>query len=125
MVIHLTQGIVGGRNRAVDFPGDFADNHAILGHLAWKERIPPPMARESTEFRKIEARKKDLADWLAQNAPQCAAEQKHLEEGSQERAYWHYGYLVALRDVMRLMVGEDRPNQKYGKPDISNSHPAA
>jgi hypothetical protein len=83
------------------------------------------MARESSEFRRIEDRQKELAGWLAQNAPHCAAEQRHLEEGSQERAYWHYGYLVALRDVMRLMVGEDRLSQKYGTPDISSSHPAA
>jgi hypothetical protein len=81
------------------------------------------MARESTEFRRIEQRQKDLTAWLEKNAPQCSSEQKHLEEGSQERAYWNYGYLVALRDVMRLMTGEDRPRQKCDKLDRSNSYP--
>lgn len=32
-------------------------------------------------------------------------EQMHLDEG-RERDYWHYGYAVALTDVLR-MLGED------------------
>ena len=27
-------------------------------------------------------------------------EQRHLDEGSAERAYWHAGYAQALRDVL-------------------------
>jgi len=27
-------------------------------------------------------------------------EQKHLDEGL-EREYWHYGYAIALRDILR------------------------
>ena len=83
------------------------------------------MARESTEFRKLEARQRELADWLKTNAPQCADDQKHLEEGSQERAYWHYGYMVALRDVLRLMSGEEPFSRKSGRPDSSSSYRAA
>jgi hypothetical protein len=65
------------------------------------------MARESTEFRKLERREKALRQWLSKNAPECKREQKHLDEGSQERAYWHYGYVTALRDVLRLMSAQD------------------
>ena len=64
------------------------------------------MARQSTEFGKVQDRANALRAWLRENSPVCFVEQKHLEEGSQERVYWHYGYMVALRDVMRLMTGE-------------------
>jgi hypothetical protein len=45
-----------------------------------------------------------LTAWLSENAPYCGADQAHLDEDTPERAYWHYGYLVALRDVQRLLV---------------------
>lgn len=48
-----------------------------------------------------------LSEWIANNAPNCA-EQAHLDEGSSERAYWHYGYLQALRDVQALLNGHRR-----------------
>lgn len=44
-----------------------------------------------------------LRKWLRQNAPECGEEQKHLEEGTPERVYWHYGYMVALRDILTLI----------------------
>lgn len=47
-----------------------------------------------------------IEEWLTVNAPHCASEQRHLDEGSSERAYWHYGYLMALRDV-RAALGEE------------------
>lgn len=28
-------------------------------------------------------------------------EQKHLDKGSSERAYWHHGYASALRDLLQ------------------------
>ena len=46
-----------------------------------------------------------LEAWLAQHGGDCDQEQAHLDEGSRERAYWHYGYLSALRDVLRLLDG--------------------
>lgn len=32
-------------------------------------------------------------------------EQKHLIVGSPERVYWHYGYLMALKDVVAKLGG--------------------
>lgn len=77
------------------------------------------MARESGEFRKIEDRARVLSEWLRKNAPECYTEQKHLEEGSQERVYWHYGYLAALRDVVRLLTDDaaSSDNRSSGKSD--------
>ncbi len=52
-------------------------------------------------------RAEGLKRWMKENAPACMAEQKHLDEGSAERAYWHYGYLSALRDILILMSSEN------------------
>lgn len=30
-------------------------------------------------------------------------EQAHLKKDTKERQYWHYGYLVALKDVLALL----------------------
>jgi hypothetical protein len=41
-----------------------------------------------------------LERWQRENAPEVAEQQSHLDAGSEARAYWHYGYLAALRDVL-------------------------
>jgi hypothetical protein len=83
------------------------------------------MARESTEIAKIELRIRDLSKWLEENAPNCGTDQKHLEEGSQERAYWHFGYMVALRDTLRIFTGQEWASQRACKTDNSNLHSQA
>ena len=64
------------------------------------------MADECIEFRKIEGRCKELKEWISHKAPQCLTEQKHLEEGTDERGYWAHGYMTALTDVVRLFTRE-------------------
>jgi hypothetical protein len=44
-----------------------------------------------------------LSRWLAENGDDCQETQAHLNADSVERIFWHYGYLVALRDVLRLL----------------------
>jgi hypothetical protein len=44
-----------------------------------------------------------LTGWLTENAPYCETSQKHLETGTVEQAYWHYGYLCASRDILALL----------------------
>ena len=58
---------------------------------------------ESVQMQAISQRVEELKHWLAEKAPYCAATQKHLDEGSVEQAYWHYGYLCALRDVQSMI----------------------
>lgn len=54
---------------------------------------------------KIDRRIEDTEAWLKEHAPECFDEQLHAVEGfSPERIYWHYGYLIALRDVRRLLA---------------------
>jgi hypothetical protein len=57
----------------------------------------------SAQIQATSQRVADLASWLAQNASYCEIEQKHLNEGAVEQAYWHYGYLSALRDVVSML----------------------
>ena len=51
----------------------------------------------------IQQRISGLERWMAFNAPSCDDDQKHLDEHTPERAYWHYGYLCSLRDVLKLL----------------------
>jgi hypothetical protein len=82
------------------------------------------MADESLEFRRIEDRCRELREWILDSAPQCAMEQKHLQEGSEERGYWAHGYLSALLDVLRLF-SFDAADQKLREDDSSRSRYAA
>lgn len=50
-------------------------------------------------------RTKGINEWLMNASPSCFAEQRHLKDGSVERAYWHYGYMVALSDAVRILTG--------------------
>jgi len=57
----------------------------------------------------IQRRVDELKDWLAANAPDIVTEQQHLNEGTPQRAYWHYGYASALQDVLSLLTSSDQP----------------
>lgn len=43
-----------------------------------------------------------LRAWIIENCSHVEIEQKHLDHATPEQLYWHYGYLCALRDVMKL-----------------------
>jgi hypothetical protein len=51
---------------------------------------------------------------IADEAPYITADQRHLDANTPERAYWHYGYQAALRDVLALAERstEDRCSRK-------------
>jgi hypothetical protein len=59
----------------------------------------------------LERRAKAISDWLKENGRECFDLQKNLDQDSQERIYWHYGYLEALRDVYRYLTGNPLPNR--------------
>jgi hypothetical protein len=52
---------------------------------------------------KLTQRRDGHKEWLQDNAPFCFVDQKHLDENTPARAYWHYGYMVALTDVLNQM----------------------
>lgn len=83
------------------------------------------MSDECLEFRKIEDRCRELRDWIYHQAPQCLTEQKHLEESSQERAYWAHGYMNALLDVLRLFSRSTLSGEAYDGGETSSQRYAA
>lgn len=47
----------------------------------------------------IASQEMDTLEWLKTNCPEVFEEQKHLDDKSSERAYWHYGRWSALKDI--------------------------
>ncbi len=57
----------------------------------------------SIEFQQIQAivdKANALDRWLSEHVPYVETSQKHLDPATIEQAYWHYGYVCALRDVL-------------------------
>ena len=61
--------------------------------------MPEYFSIESEQMQAITRRVEEFTRWLSENAPSCEKAQKHLDPGTAEQAYWHFGYLCALRDV--------------------------
>lgn len=58
------------------------------------------------EYRSISEKTVELTRWLDRNAPYCETSQKHLDQGTTEQAYWHYGYVCALKDILAMADSE-------------------
>ena len=65
------------------------------------------LERRKSVASRIRSRADSTKAMLRDASPQIFKEQRHLDEGSAERAYWHYGYLSALQDVLKLMSSEN------------------
>ena len=52
---------------------------------------------------RIKRRQERMSAWVDEQAPYALADQRHTVPNTPERAYWHYGYAVALKDVLRLL----------------------
>jgi hypothetical protein len=61
---------------------------------------------ERSQIHALFGKAETLRQWLAENAPGCETSQKHLDPGTVEQAYWHYGYLCAIRDILALVESE-------------------
>ena len=76
-------------------------------HLSiWGYAMPKSSPDTAVDIAALEQRVKVIGDWLDKNGAACFMEQRHLREGTTERIYWHYGYMVAVRDVLRFLTGE-------------------
>jgi hypothetical protein len=47
-------------------------------------------------------RRDNIREWLERQDEETDLEQKHLDSGSSEQAYWHHGYQTALDDILKL-----------------------
>jgi hypothetical protein len=70
-----------------------------------------------SDISQIEERIKGLREWLRKEAPECFVEQKHTEEGTQERIYWHHGYMMGLRDALRFLIDDATTSQQNHTQD--------
>jgi hypothetical protein len=61
---------------------------------------------ERSQMNAISDKADALRRWLAENAPSCATSQRHLDPGTLEQVYWHYGYVCAIQDILALLNGE-------------------
>jgi hypothetical protein len=68
----------------------------------------------------ISARIRQLGIWLEDAAPHVQNEQRHLDGGSPEQAYWHLGYRSGLTDVLAFIE-----SCRENKSDNANRSPAA
>jgi len=44
--------------------------------------------------------------WLQEHHPEVFTEQRHTVYGTPERAYWHHGYMMAIRDLLAWVPDE-------------------
>lgn len=57
----------------------------------------------SSVMRLLAKRQSEVSEWLENESPYTMFDQRHLESGTSEQAYWHFGYVSAINDVMRLL----------------------
>lgn len=48
-------------------------------------------------------RRDDIREWLAAAGRVEIKQQRHLDAGTPEQAYWHHGYQAALDDMIELL----------------------
>ncbi len=61
---------------------------------------------ERSRIQAISDKANAMTRWLAVNAPHSETSQKHLDPGTIEQAYWHYGYVCASRDILAVIEAE-------------------
>ncbi len=71
----------------------------------------------SDEIALLERRRDGIREWLEDEAPHAAFDQKHLDAASPERAYWHHGYQAALTDIIDLLSPAEQRSGSAGIPN--------
>ena len=64
-------------------------------------------------LKSLQKRFDSLKEFLLEADPNCSNEQRHLDADTPERTYWHYGYAMAMRDVIRLIVGRESTTPEH------------
>lgn len=78
------------------------------------------MTKELTVLDVLERRAALVEQWLDDEAPYARFDQSHLDAGTPERAYWHLGYLAALRDAAARLtdcIGDSTDSESHSPGD--------
>lgn len=62
--------------------------------------------KEANMVHPYEKRIADLQEFLSEEYPEIDADHRHLDAGTEARGYWHFGYLMALRDIVRFQASD-------------------
>jgi hypothetical protein len=66
---------------------------------------PFPMYPPQTPFAETLSTRRDaIRDFLLDNSPLTFHDQTHLDANTPERAYYHYGYMMALSDALTFYL---------------------
>lgn len=67
----------------------------------------------------VTSRIRDLGAWLEDAAPYVQQDQRHLDGGTPEQAYWHLGYRSGLLDLLAVIRSLDasRPDSAIHSPE--------
>jgi hypothetical protein len=52
----------------------------------------------------VERRIAELGRWLAEQSVDVREERSHLDQGSRDRLYWHYGYFIGLQEALKVLT---------------------
>src|SRR5262249_55507684 len=81
------------------FPPTSSLPHLSNGAMMTKAEVG--IAAEILE--KFSERVEGIERWLREHHAGEIKSARHLDEGTAERAYWHFGYAAALKDALRLI----------------------
>ena len=51
----------------------------------------------------LRKRRIGILDWINNSNTMCQSEQKHLDNGTPEQAYWNHGYASAIKDMLNML----------------------
>lgn len=71
------------------------------------------MAGPEGKVRVSRIRYNALRGKLLKEHPEIFSEQRHLDEGSLECTYWHYGYLMALGDLLKQQTPYTEMDERF------------
>ena len=83
------------QDRRVNYGDDNCEHYAWRG---WRRVLR--ISEHTPMQQKLVQRAVVIEEWLLKHHPSIHEEQAHLDADTPQRAYWHYGYLMALRDVL-------------------------
>lgn len=52
----------------------------------------------------VQRRIAELGTWLAEQGVDVREERAHLDQGSRDRLYWHYGYFIGLQEALKVLT---------------------